>query len=73
MLVTVTLISIGRSVVLQILGDEPVAVTRDGIALNKFTTSAQFEAADTGWRADTQARFVFIKFQHFGGTTKIDF
>ena len=70
---TVTLSSVARPVVLQMFGDEPVAVMRDGAALSKLATLAQFEAADTGWRADSQAQFIFIKFQHRGGTTKVNF
>jgi alpha-D-xyloside xylohydrolase len=70
---TVTLSSVARPVVLQIFGDEPVAIRRDGAALSKLATVAQFETADTGWRADPQARFIFVKFQHLGGTTTVNF
>jgi alpha-D-xyloside xylohydrolase len=70
---TVTLSSAARPVVLQIFGDEPVAIRRDGAALSKLATVAQFETADTGWRADPQARFIFVKFQHLGGTTNVNF
>jgi alpha-D-xyloside xylohydrolase len=69
--VTVTLTSVARPVGLQLLADEPLAVVRDGKALAKLATPAQFDAANTGWRADAQARLVFIKFQHAGGTTKV--
>jgi alpha-D-xyloside xylohydrolase len=67
---TVTLSSVARSVVLQILSGEPVEVTRDGAALPRLTT-IQFEAADTGWIADVHRRLVLIKVQHTGGTTKV--
>jgi alpha-D-xyloside xylohydrolase len=70
---TVTLSSIARPVMLQLLADEPATVARDGTALAKLTTPSQFDAADTGWRTDAQARLVFIKFQHVGGVTKVTF
>jgi alpha-glucosidase (family GH31 glycosyl hydrolase) len=68
---TVTLSSVARPVVLQLLVDEPVAVVRDGTALVRLATPTEFDAADTGWRADAQARLVLIKFKHAGGTTKV--
>jgi len=68
---TVTLSSVARPVEVQVLADEPASVMRDGAALARFATSAQFEAVDTGWRADTQTRLIFIKFQHPGGVTKV--
>jgi alpha-D-xyloside xylohydrolase len=70
---TVTLASIARPVQLKILGDAPPAIMRDGAALTKVATAAQFDAADTGWRVDTPTRFVFVKFEHQGGTTKVSF
>jgi len=70
---TVTLSSVARPVMLQIFGDEPVTIMRDGIALSKLATVAQFETADTGWRADPQSRVIFVKFQHRGGTTNVNF
>jgi alpha-D-xyloside xylohydrolase len=69
---TVTLSSVARPVVLQLLADEPASVVRDGTALAKLTMLEEFDAAGTGWRADPQARLVFIKVQHAGGVTKID-
>lgn len=69
---TVTLSSVARTVILRLLADEPTTVVREGTALAKLATTAQFEAAVTGWRADAQARLVFIKFQHAGGVTKIN-
>jgi alpha-D-xyloside xylohydrolase len=70
---TVTLSSVPRPVVLQVFGKEPTAVLRDGAPLGKLGTLAQFEAADAGWRADPQTGFIFVKFQHQGGTTKVNF
>ena len=69
---TVVLSSVPRSVMMQILVGEPAKVLRDGAILPKFTTLAQFDAVDTGWRFDPQAKLVFVKFPHVGGTTKVD-
>jgi alpha-D-xyloside xylohydrolase len=70
---TVTLSSGARPVVLRILSKEPAGVTRDGIPVPKLATATQFDGAVTGWRADSQAGLVFIKFQHAGGVARIDF
>ena len=70
---TVTLLSGARPVLLQVLTKEPAAVVRDGTPVPKVATAAQFDGAATGWRADSQAGLVFIKFQHAGAVTKIDF
>jgi alpha-D-xyloside xylohydrolase len=70
---TATLSSVSRPVELRILGDPPSAVARDGTALAKAATQAQYDAADSAWRFDAQTRFIFIKFQHLGGTTKVNF
>jgi alpha-D-xyloside xylohydrolase len=69
----VTLSSSPRAVMLQILGDAPAAVTRDGTPLSKLVTGAEFDSATVGWRADTINRLILIKFQHGGGTTTIQF
>ncbi len=71
--VTVTLTSVPRSVMLQILADEPAKVSRDGATVPRFATSAQFDAVDIGWRFDPQRKLVFVKFPHVGGTTNVKF
>jgi len=71
--VTVTVSSDARSVLLRVLGKEPVAVTRDGATIPKLGTPGQFDAAVMGWRADSQAGLVFIKFERSGGLAHIDF
>jgi alpha-D-xyloside xylohydrolase len=68
---TVTLSSVSRSVTFQIFIAEPAKVTRDGATLFKTSTSAQFDAVDTGWHFDAQSKFLFVKFPHIGGTTKV--
>ena len=70
---TVTLSSVvARKVILQLLADEPTTVDREGTPLAKLATTAQFDAAVSGWRADAHSRLVFIKFEHAGGVTKIN-
>src|SRR5450432_1595557 len=67
----VTLTSAARPVMLQILGVAPTAISRDGAALPQRETQAAFDATDTGWRFDPSTRFISVKFQHSGGSTKI--
>ena len=69
--IVVTLTSIARPVLLQILGDAPSAILRDGAALPQRGTQAELDAAVTGWHFDSSTRFISIKFQHSGGSTKI--
>jgi len=66
----ITLASIARPIILKVLAGEPAAVALDGAPLAKITASA-FETATSGWRFDSE--FVFIKFQHPGGTALIRF
>jgi alpha-D-xyloside xylohydrolase len=68
---TVTLSSIPRPVMLQLLVGGSARVVRDGATLPSLATAAQFDATDTGWHADEQAGLVLIKFQHTGGITKV--
>jgi alpha-D-xyloside xylohydrolase len=68
---TVTLSSLPRSVMLQILHSEPVKVMRDGATIPKFTTPSQLGAVDIGWRFDAQANLIFVKFPHLGGISKV--
>jgi alpha-D-xyloside xylohydrolase len=69
----VTLSSVARAVLLQLFTKEPATVRRDGAPLPKFATAEQLDAAATGWRADAQTGFIFIKFQHAGGVTSVIF
>lgn len=69
--VTVTLSSNSRSVLLQVLANASTTVTQDGGPLPKLATAEQFAAATSGWRKDSEAGLVFIKFQHSGGVTEI--
>jgi alpha-D-xyloside xylohydrolase len=69
---TITLSSSARHVLLQILAPAPSGVTKDGVAVPKLTTAADFEASETGWRADRVTGFTFVKFQHLGADAHID-
>jgi hypothetical protein len=81
---TVTLSSTARPVVLKILTDEPAAVTRDGVSLERFSTPPAFDASNanwalppdlaaaaSGWLYARTSGFLFIKLQHPGGMTRI--
>lgn len=67
----ITLSSKARAVAFDILADSPDAITRDGVAIQRFITAADLAAVDVGWRADAQMRHVFIKFSHQGGSTTL--
>jgi hypothetical protein len=71
-------------VVLKILTDEPAAVTRDGVSLERFSTPPAFDASNanwalppdlaaaaSGWLYARMSGFLFIKLQHPGGMTRI--
>jgi alpha-D-xyloside xylohydrolase len=68
---SVTLTSVPRQIMLQIFGDEPGRIQRDGVVLNKFATRPEFDVADVGWHYDTASQFSFVKFQHLGGPIQI--
>ena len=68
-----TLSSDARPVILQVLSKEPAQVTRDGQSVQKQATTADFDAVESGWRFDSATAFVFIKFLHQGGVTRIQF
>jgi alpha-D-xyloside xylohydrolase len=70
---TITLSSIGRAIRLQVLGKEPNSVLHDAGTLQKLTTRAAFDAANTGWWQDTANNFTFVKFPHPGGETVVTF
>jgi alpha-D-xyloside xylohydrolase len=71
---TVTLSSAARSIELQVFTDTPATVTRDGAALTKFASQAQFSAGSNGWIVGAQPPgFILIKFQHAGGNTTVQF
>jgi alpha-glucosidase (family GH31 glycosyl hydrolase) len=66
----VTLDSIVRPVVLKVLANEPAGVTLNGAPLAKVSAPG-FATSVSVWHFE--AGFVFIKFQHPGGTAQIRF
>ena len=69
----ITISSKTRRIELQILSDPPAAVRRNGAAMTQFSSQATFDAAAEGWRTDSHARQVFIKFLHPGAIATIEF
>src|SRR4029077_2551002 len=53
---TITVSSSARPVMLQILGDSPAAITRDGTVLPQVVTAAALDAANAAWRFDALQR-----------------
>jgi alpha-D-xyloside xylohydrolase len=70
---TVTVSSVARAVVLQVLTATPQKVTRDAMDLTQFTTEAELDSVGEGWRFDSTTGFAFVKFQHPGGKTTVIF
>lgn len=70
---TVTVSSVARSIQLQVLAGPPATVQRDGVALPKFASAAQFSVGGDGWVSGAPSGFISIRFQHIGGNTTIQF
>jgi alpha-D-xyloside xylohydrolase len=68
---TLSVSSIARPIVLQILTGAPNKVVRDGTDLTRFATQVALDAVPEGWRFDSTSGFAFIKIQHPGGQTKV--
>jgi alpha-D-xyloside xylohydrolase len=68
-----TLSSAPRPVTIQVFGNEPASITRDGQSLLKLNTPSEFDSATAGWRFDPAAGLLFIKFAHTGGSTQLLF
>jgi hypothetical protein len=68
---TLTLTSISRRLMLQVFGEEPGRVQREGAMLSRLANRTVFDATDAGWYYDGMLRFSFIKFQHLGGSVQI--
>lgn len=68
---SLTLSSDSRPLILQLLSKEPGQVILDSHTLQKLPTKVDFDAAERGWRFDVATGFVFIKFLHLGGSTRI--
>jgi alpha-D-xyloside xylohydrolase len=70
--VTATMMSVARPMLMRFLAAQPFGVERDGVPLAKFTNAADFAASSFGWFSDSGG-FVNVKFSHVGGTTAIRF
>lgn len=66
--VTATLTSDARPILLRFLAGEPAGVERNGVRLPKYTS---LDSVDIGWRYN--AGFVEVKFPHGGGTVPVRF
>jgi alpha-D-xyloside xylohydrolase len=71
---SLTISSIGRAITLKVFESaSPTGVERNGIRLPKFTTQAAFNSASLGWFYDGTGQFLYVKFQHGGGTATVMF
>ncbi len=71
--VTLSLTSTARPVLLRVHGSAPAGVERDGVRMPAFTNATDFAAATFGWRYDANTGFVHVKLSHSGGTTQVSF
>jgi alpha-D-xyloside xylohydrolase len=72
--VTVSVTAQPRTIVLQIHAHPPPqAVRRDNGVLAQAVNQVAFDAATEIWRSDTGSGFLFVKFDHAGGTTTVEF
>lgn len=68
--ITATLFSNPRPVLMRFFGPQPAGVERDGVRLPNVT---DFTSASLGWRYDAPTGFVHVKFSHTGGSAQIRF
>lgn len=71
--ITATLTSLPRPILMRFFGPPPAGVERDGVRLPNVINAAAFAAATLGWRYDAPTGFVHVKFAHGGGSTQIRF
>ena len=71
--VTTTLTSRGRPILMRFFGAQSFGVERDGVALPHIIDARQFASATLGWRYDATSDFLQVKLQHAGGTSQIKF
>lgn len=60
-----------RQLLLRLLAPRPTHVRKDGTALSEIVSAPAFEGNLEGWRFDSAAGFVLVKFAHPGGTVVI--
>jgi alpha-glucosidase (family GH31 glycosyl hydrolase) len=68
---TVTVRSVPRRMVIQLFGDVPHLIARDGATLTKVANQGALDVVDAGWHYDAASRFSFVKFPHPGGSVQI--
>lgn len=71
--VSATLFSTPRSILMRFRAAQPFGVERDGVPLPNITSAALFANAALGWRYDGTSNFLHVKFNHAGGTAEIMF
>jgi alpha-D-xyloside xylohydrolase len=71
---TLSLSSLTRPITFQIFENaSPAGVERNGVRFPHLGTQNDFNAASLGWFYDSTAKFLYIKFQHTGGSATISF
>jgi len=70
--VSATLFSVPRLILVRFYAAQPFGVERDGIHLPQFTNTTDFAGASLGWFYDS-AGFVNVRFIHVGGSAQIAF
>jgi len=70
--ISATLSSIPRPILLRFFAAQPFGIERDGIHLPQFTNITDFAGTSLGWFYDS-AGFVNVKFNHVGGSAQVAF
>ncbi len=71
---TLTLSSSARAITYKVFASTgPAGVEKNGLRLGHLLTLTDFNTAATGWFYDGAAKFLYIKFQHSGGSATITF
>ncbi len=68
--ITATLNSLSRPMLLRFFVGQPIGVERDGVRLPQMTNATDFAAGTLGWFYDATG-FLNVKINHAGGTTVI--
>lgn len=71
--VTFTLSSMTRPVLLRVRGGAPAGVLLDGVRMPAFASASEFTSGSFGWWYDAAAGFVRVKYSHVSGSHEIRF
>jgi alpha-D-xyloside xylohydrolase len=71
--VTTSINTFPRALLLRFFGPTPFGVERDGVPLPNISDATQFAAANLGWRYDAASNFLHVKFNHIGGPATVSF